>query len=152
MLVAAARAIEPSLADRLEEQGRAVHAASQRGGAQLRSAAEDLQDSADALITRFEGRGFDDGAAGRAILAQILSDETAGRYTNYAVAEQALFAVQRLIADMAAAGRIGQMESRRIANAITDAGKAVESPYTYNQDEFRRALGAIADTLDVSRS
>jgi hypothetical protein len=148
MLIAAARVVEPSLADRLDEQGRALQMASQRSHSAFLAAARDLRDTADALITRFEGRDFADGLAGKAILDEIVAGEFSERYTNYAAAEQALFAVQRLIADIAASGDLAPARSRRIANAITEAGRAVESPYTYNQIEFQQALARIKATLN----
>lgn len=147
MLIAASHVLDPALADRLEAEGRAVHAAAQKSHAAFIDAARALKETADALVVHFDRLDYGDGSE-RALLDQVLSERLAERYTNYAVAEQALFAVQRLVADLNDGGGLSQSGSRRLNKAIADAGKAVESPYTYNQNQFRRALATVASTLD----
>ncbi|MEX0643768.1 MAG: multiheme c-type cytochrome, partial [Parvularculaceae bacterium] len=149
MLIAAARVLDPALAGELEAEGRAVHAAAQKSHASFIEAAQRLKETADGLVRRFDGLDYGEGS-GRDVLDQILSDRLAERYTNYAVAEQALFAVQRLVADLGDGGKLSQSGMRRLSKAIADAGEAVESPYSYNQEQFRRALKTVESMLDKS--
>ena len=137
MLQAAMRVVDPALAEQLESEGRVLHAASQNSGGQFRRAAETLHATAGAAASRILTADLSSPAAARAMLAEVTSTQLADRYTNYAAAEQALFAVQRLTA---ATG----MASADIKAAIETASREAQSPYSYNQSAFKAALAEIA--------
>lgn len=136
MLQAAMRVIDPQLADRLESEGRVLHAASQHSGGYFHDAAKKLKQTASEAAERISGADLSSPATVRAILLEVISSERSKRYTNYAGAEQALFAVQRLAAALDMAGP--DMKA-----AIDEASRHVQSPYSYNQTAFRAALGEI---------
>lgn len=140
MLIAAARVIDPLLADRLEDEGRALHAASQMNRTNFVAAARRLSATADEMSARIMAADLSNRAAVAAILAEVVSSAQSERYTDYAVAEQALFAVQRLAADLGlGAGGVGA--------AIDRASRHAAGPYVYNQSEFRRSLAEIDGLL-----
>lgn len=136
MLIAAARVIDPVVADTLEDQGRALHAASQLSRTNFLAAARRLAATATDFSAQLAATDFENKAAVRQILGEVVDASLSERYTNYAAAEQALFAVQRLGADLG----LGQAD---FTAAVERAGRSVESPYTYDQAAFRRALGDI---------
>ncbi len=137
MLQAAMRVIDPVLAERLDSEGRVLHAASQNSGGQFRSAAQSLRLTASESAARILSADLSGPATAKAMLNEITSARLADRYTNYSAAEQALFAVQRLTA---ATG----MASPEIKAAIERASREAQSPYSYNQSAFKAALGEIA--------
>lgn len=141
MLQAAMRVIDPALADQLDSEGRVLHAASQHSGSHFRSAAQTLRNTANAAAGRIMTADLSSPATARALLAQITSADLGKRYTSYAAAEQALFAVQRLTAAMGPA-------SPAMVNAIEQASREAQSPYTYNQNAFTAALGEIGAMAD----
>ena len=136
MLQAAMRVIDPALADRLESEGRVLHAASQHSGGHFRNAAQTLRATASECVARVASADLGDPATARAILREIVSADRANRYTNYAAAEQALFAVQRLTAAL-------NMTTPGMVTAIDNASKQAQSPYSYNQTAFKSALADI---------
>ena len=136
MLQAAMRVIDPALADRLESEGRVLHAASQHSGGHFRNAAQTLRATASECVARVASADLGDPATARAILREVVSADRANRYTNYAAAEQALFAVQRLTAAL-------NMTTPGMVTAIDNASKQAQSPYSYNQSAFKSALADI---------
>lgn len=136
MLQAAMRVIDPTLAQQLDSEGRVLHAASQHSGSHFRGAAEQLRMTANAATSRILAADLQSAAMARALLKEITSTELGRRYTNYAAAEQALFAVQRLTAAMGPA-------SAEMTAAIERASRQAQSPYTYNQQAFQAALSEI---------
>ncbi len=136
MLLAAARVLDPALAVELERNGMTLHQASQQGRASLVRAAGALAETTAKLRARIDATDFDNPATTRALLKEVTSDAMTRRYTNYAAAEQALFAVQRLTAALGAG-------SAGMTQAIDEASGYAQSPYAYNASGFRRALTAI---------
>ena len=137
MLQAAMRVIDPTIAERLNSEGRVLHAASQHSGGQFRSAAERLRLTAAEASARILAADLSSPSSARAMLAEITSSKHADLYTSYAAAEQALFAVQRLTAATGMAGPA-------IKAAIERASREAQSPYSYNQNAFKSALAEIA--------
>lgn len=137
MLQAAMRVIDPALAEQLESEGRVLHAASQNSGSQFRRAAETLRSTAQSAAQRILSADEWSSGTARDMLRQVTSSQLADRYTSYAGAEQALFAVQRLTA---ATG----MANAEVRAAIERASREAQSPYTYNQSAFKAALAEIS--------
>ncbi|GAB4520742.1 MAG: hypothetical protein Tsb0010_05010 [Parvularculaceae bacterium] len=141
MLTAAARALDTQAAETLEAQGRRFHAALLESRDDAMAAARALAATARDLAAQFDRTSFEDADA-RAMLGQVLAASLSARYTNYAAAEQALFAVQRLTADIT-----GEDPPRELSDAVNRASQHVASPYAYNQSGFRRALNEIASMI-----
>ncbi len=141
MLIAAARGLDTVLAERLENNGRALHAASLQSSKQFRRSAIVLRATTDEMASRVLSADFSDPAMVRAILREVVDASLAERYTNYAAAEQALFAVQRLSADL-------ELNSTEMTTAIEQASNHVQSPSTYDQIRFRDALRKIETFLE----
>ena len=140
MMIAAAKALDPILAARLEDEGRALHAASQMNRANFLAAARRLAATAEETAGRVAAADLENPAAVRAILAAVVDRSLSERYTNYAAAEQALFAVQRLSSSL-------DIDAGRAADAISRAAAAADSPYSYDAAKFRAALADIRELL-----
>ncbi len=138
MLQAAMRVIDPALAERLDSEGRVLHAASQHSGGHFRNAAETLRQTAAEAASRILAADLSRPDTARALLREVASAASADRYTHYAAAEQALFAVQRLAAATGA-------PSGAIRAAIEKASREAQSPYSYNQSAFKTALAEVGD-------
>ncbi|PQA86854.1 multiheme c-type cytochrome [Hyphococcus luteus] len=136
MLQAAMRVVDPAIAERLDSEGRVLHAASQHSGDHFHNAARTLKGTANEAVARILGSDLSSPSAARAMLVQVTDAKFAKRYTNYAAAEQALFAVQRLTAAMNA-------DNAAMRAAIEKASRAAQSPYAYNQNAFTAALADI---------
>ena len=139
MLQAAMRVIDPALAERLDSEGRVLHAASQHSGGHFRAAAQTLRQTAAEASARILAADLSSPATARALLREVAGAASADRYTNYAAAEQALFAVQRLAAATGA-------PDASIRAAIEKASREALSPYSYNQGAFKRALAEVGET------
>jgi hypothetical protein len=139
MLQAAMRVIDPALADRLDSEGRVLHAASQHSGGHFRDAAQTLRQTASEAAARILSADLSSPATARALLREVASAASADRYTNYAAAEQALFAVQRLAAATGA-------PDAYMRAAIEKASREAQSPYSYNQSAFKTALAEVGET------
>ena len=133
MLLAAAKVIDPALARRLERDGKALHRATQQGRSAMVKAARTLNATSEEFMAGAMAADYSDKALVRAMLREIIGATTTRRYTNYAAAEQALFAVQRLAAALDA-------RTAGVSDVIQEASRYAENPYTYNQSAFRRAL------------
>ena len=144
MLTAAARILDADAAATLDAQGRRLHAAMQNSRPEVLAAAATLRDTARSLAAQLQQTAFSDAIA-RDMLNEVLANSLSARYTNYAAAEQALFAVQRLTADLT-----DETAPPALADAIDRASRYVASPYAYDQSAFRRSLTEIASILDAS--
>ncbi len=172
MLAAVERAVSPTLAATLEARARAFHAALQTDGPAVRRAGEALEGALDEVSASLSRARFDI-ALTRTMLREVVSASLADRYTTYASAEQAIMAIDSLTRTLADAGRPlppappkpgqppppGQLALAtpapkpppQPAKAEIDAAyKVVADPNAYDQDAFRRALGQVANRLQLS--
>lgn len=142
MLSAAAAAIDGALAERLDAQALALHAASLRGRAAVEEAAGALRETAESLVRRFKGASFAE-ATVRAMLDEILAGARAREYTDYAGAQQAVMALDSLVR---ALGRDPDRDAglRSVFDAAYDA---TSSAGAYSAASFRAALERIAASL-----
>jgi hypothetical protein len=173
VLVAATRAVSPTLAGTLDARGRAFHAALQSGTA-VRGAGEALVDTLDAVLAAFERTPFTTELA-RAMLKGVVSTSLSERYTTYASAEQAIMAIDSLSRALVDADRplppappkpgdqpVQVASGPQPAAApppkpptspakpeIDAAYRTVADPNTYDQDAFRRAIGQVANRLGL---
>ncbi|MEO1251852.1 MAG: multiheme c-type cytochrome [Pseudomonadota bacterium] len=136
MLLAIMRGLDPALALELERNGMTLHQASQLGRASLVRAARAMMETTDRASALIASTDFDSNAVNAGLLRAVTDDAMARRYTNFATAEQALFAVQRLTA---ASGRA----SPEMLSAVEAAAGHAAGPYDYNATRFRRALSDI---------
>ena len=150
MLGAAARAVDPAMASRLDSQSRAFHIAlgGDRAGA-LRAAAA-LASTARGIAARFAGASFA-GSQTAAMLRDVLAGVAASAYTDYQGGAQAVMAADTLITAMAADGQLSAGAARGARGDLDRAYAAVRDANAYRSGEFRAAMGRIAGTVGVGR-
>ncbi len=140
MVLAAMKTVNADFAERVEREILILHTAAQAGQEELRRAAQKLAGTADESAAMLTAFNFSEEKSVKAILEEITSKQSAAHYTNYAAAEQAVFAVQRLTAALGS-------PSAKLTTAIEDAGKAARGPYDYDQNAFKQALTKIRKNL-----
>ncbi|MBL8773733.1 MAG: hypothetical protein JNK30_20275, partial [Phenylobacterium sp.] len=143
MLQAAARVIAPGLAQRLEADSRAFHAAMARDrGESLRAAAR-LAATSRSLADTFAARSFSR-AETLAILDAVLTGEIARRYTDYTGSAQAVMAADTLLNALVAAGQADRGAVARVRPLLDRAYAQVRDPNSYRPEAFRASLAQVA--------
>lgn len=146
MLKAMAREVAPDLASRLAAQGRTLHGAVTRDRGAVVAAARALAATSRALAERFAARPLTaDGA--RAILRNILAGSIGKEFTNYAGAEQAVMAVDSLLAALEEEGLVPPDARANVQPQLDAAYEATRSAQAYRPDAFRAALTRIDSGL-----
>lgn len=123
-----------------DDQVLQLHKAVAGEGGDALEAARRLHRGLDAVVAKLKGRAFDD-ADLRAILAGLVEDGLAGRYGDYAGAEQAAMAMASVMNFLA---RRGALADVRGANAALDrVFEAVKDDEKYRAERFQSALAAL---------
>jgi hypothetical protein len=143
MLSAAAQVAAPELANRFDEESRALHAAIARDPDTVRGAAQRLAATAQELESAFSANTF-----GRqqtiSVLFAICSEPLAARYTDYQGAAQAVMAIDTLIAALVSAKQVSGAAAQAIRPDIGALYRIVRDPNAYRPAEFRAALARVA--------
>ena len=140
MLDAVAQVLAPGRADAFRSASRRFHSAMDAGRADAQRAAVNLRDEAQALSGALAGRTSSDADAFR-VIAQIGSQATAPRFTDYAGSVQSVMAIDTLLNAMVTDGRVTIGAAASIRADLTRAYSAVASPESYSPGAFRNALG-----------
>lgn len=142
MLGAAARAVDPALAARLETQAKAFHAAiaQDRAGAMKATAA--LAATTRLLAARFAASSFSR-AQTQAMLRDVTGGAAAAAATDYQGGVQAVMAAETLLAAMVADGQVAPAEARAARPDIDRAYAAVRDANTYRAADFRAAMSRV---------
>ncbi|MDX2234086.1 MAG: multiheme c-type cytochrome [Hyphomonadaceae bacterium] len=143
VLVAAARAFTPALADDLDAAGRAFHAAALGTGEERQRTGAALSAALSRVVTAFGSASLSPERT-EAALRAIVAETQAERYTSYGAAEQAVMAVDSLSRALVDAGGPRRVAAERARAAIEAAYRAVDDPNTYDPAEFQRAVADIA--------
>jgi hypothetical protein len=123
-----------------DDQVLRLHKAVAGEGGDALEAARRLRRDLDAVVAKLKVRAFDD-ADLRAILAGLVEDGLAGRYGDYAGAEQAAMAMASVLNYLA---RRGALADVRGANAALDrVFEAVKDDEKYRDERFRSALAGL---------
>jgi hypothetical protein len=150
MLAAAARIAAPALAQRIDADSRAFHAAFSKDRTSAVAAANRLKASAVSLATAFQSANFDRGKT-FAVIDIIASDAISDRFTDYAGSVQSVMAVDTLLNALVSAGQVSQGSVVSIRTDINRAYAAVREPNDYRPSEFRRALGSAVRAIRLLR-
>jgi len=146
MLSAAAKIAAPGLAGAFEANSRAFHAALATDRASAIRGARKLADSARALSASFAAKSF--GRADTiAILAQVVGEAQALRYTDYAGCAQAVMAIDTLLNALVDAHQIDASAAAAMRPDIDLAYRAVLDPNAYRPAEFRASIERIASSV-----
>jgi hypothetical protein len=146
VLVAAARAFAPSLADDVDARTRALHAAMAGPADARRSAGEALSATLGQLIRAFNAAAISAERADAA-LRGVVEATQAERYTSYGAAEQAVMAIDSLTRSGADMGGARAARAQRLKGPIDVAYRAVSDPNAYDAETFQRAVADIAAKL-----
>jgi len=123
-----------------DDQVLQLHKAVAGEGGDALEAARRLHRGLDAVVARLKVRAFDD-ADLRAILAGLVEDGLAGRYGDYAGAEQAAMAMASVTGFLAKRGALADV---RGANAALDrVFEAVKDDEKYRAERFQSALAGF---------
>ena len=117
-----------------------LHKAVAGEGGDALEAARRLHKGLEAVVAKLRTREFDDRDL-RAILAGLVDDGMAGRYGDYAGAEQASMAIASVLNFLAGRGAIADV---RAANAALDRlFETVKDDEKYRLERFQAALGGL---------
>jgi hypothetical protein len=150
MLVAATRAAAPGLAQRLDDDSKAFHAALARDRPSAIRAAAKLRATAGALVAQFSGSAFNR-AETFEIIDAVTTGAVTGRYTDYEGSVQAVMAADTLLNALVNAGSVGRDPATRIRADIDIAYAAVRDPNDYRPQQFRAALGRASASIRALR-
>lgn len=142
MLGAAARAVDPGLANRLVVQAKAFHAALGRDRASVFKATAALASTARALAARFAASGFSRTQT-QAMLRDVTSGAAAAAATDYQGGVQAVMAAETLLAAMVADGQVSAGDAKRARPDIDRAYAAVRDANSYRAADFRSAMARV---------
>jgi Cytochrome c554 and c-prime len=143
MLSAAARLAAPSIANRFDEESKAVHASIARDPEAVRPAALALAATTEELASVFSAKTFDRQET-LSILFEIFSEPLADRYTDYAGAAQAVMGIDTLLSALASAKQVPVAAIQAIRPDISELYRIVRDPNGYRPAEFRAALARVA--------
>jgi hypothetical protein len=150
MLSAVSKALAPGAAAGFDAASKDFHRAMGEGRTQAAQAAVRLRDQASSLSDALAGRSYGgDGAF--TVIANIASQATSPRFTDYAGSAQAVMAVDTLLNALVREGRVSQGAAAGIRANINRAYQAVRAPETYNPDQFRAALGQATRSIEALR-
>jgi hypothetical protein len=149
MLAAAAKVAEPTLAQRLESDSRAFHAAIAKDRASAVAAAGRLSRTAGALASALSSGT--QGEMGFAIVQQIGGAALSPRFTDYEGAVQAVMGVDTILNAMVRSGRVTQGAAAGIRASINRAYAAVKDPNGFRPADFRAALGSAVSGIGTLR-
>ena len=140
MLEVVTRRVDPALAVQLQEQRRALHAASLLGAEKTAAAAATLLSSVRRALPVIQSYawGADDAAT---LLAELAKAARLG-LADYQTAEQATMAAAALIADC---------NPKRDRKSLDACYAAVENEATYDPARFVEALSALAEAERIAR-
>ena len=146
MLIAAARATAPELAERFESQARAFHLALVESRESAIRAAGELAQTAHALADNFASHRFSREEV-FAILDQLSGESLSARYTDYAGGEQAVMAVDTLRSALVADQMVSLAAAKSVAPQIAELYADVKDPNAYHPAEFRKSLERVAAAM-----
>lgn len=137
-------AVDPSAAQRLREQTRALHQATTRDRNATFSAARALAGTIRGELPKVAAHPFE-GATLGAILQSIVADGERGEFRDYAAAEQAAMAVQSVVVAFRNAKAVDEAQS----NALQ---QRVDTLYATVDDDERYAMGRFLSALKDVRA
>jgi hypothetical protein len=147
MLAAAAKAVAPPLAARLERESRAFHSALAKDRPSAVAAAAALRETARSLASAFGNAG----ALGRpqafAIIDTIAGEAISERFTDYEGSVQAVMATDTLLSALVNMGAVNSRAAEAIRPDINSAYRAVRDPNAYQPREFRASLARAAAAI-----
>ena len=143
MLSAAAKVVAPGLANRLEADSRAFHAALARDKGESVRAATRLAATARALADAFASRSFSRSET-LAMLDVVLTGELSRRYTDYTGSAQAVMAADTLLNALVSSGQVDRGVAARVRPSLDRAYAQVRDPNSYRPDAFRESLTQVA--------
>jgi hypothetical protein len=139
MLRQIARVVAPQLGERIAQQGRALHQASQKTAQDWRSAAAALRTSSLQAVDAFAEHKFTERDL-RAILDSLIREGGRGEYIDYVAAEQTTMAIGSLLASMRAAGFLNEGEYEGVQRVMDEMYAAVEKDEQYRPTVHLAAL------------
>lgn len=137
-----ARGVDPSLARRLDEQGRALHRASVQGANEWVAAARALRTTAQEAVTRFAATDFTR-AQVTALLEALVAEAGRGEFIDYVAAEQTTMAAGTLLDAMRAAGWISPADYAAAAERMDELYAAVRNDERYRPSAHLAALRKV---------
>lgn len=150
LLSAAAKAVAPAMAARLDADSKAFHQALGRDRASAIAAARKLADTARSLANAFSGASTG-GDTAFAIVDAIAGPASAPRFTDYQGSVQAVMAVDTLLTALVKQGRITTGAAAGIRVDVSRAYQAVREPNGYRGQDFRGALGSAVRAIRALR-
>lgn len=142
MLRIVASQLDPGLGEKLLQQSRALHAATDQGADAVAAAARMLRETVTPMIARLAQHRFD--ASGMtALLRGVIRDGVNREYVDYAAAEQATMALSAILTAMRRGGSINETKFKAYNDVLDRAYKAVEKDEEFRPASFVAALNEL---------
>jgi len=139
-----ARVVAPSLAEELDQRGRALHQATKGTSEEWTAAARALRESANRAVQVFAQHDFDLPDM-RALLAALVQEGERGEYLDYAAAEQTTMAIGSILTVMQEADWMSKEESGRVEAVMAAMYDAVEEDEEYQPSAHLAALRQLKE-------
>jgi hypothetical protein len=146
MLSAAAKVAAPGLAARFEADSHDFHLALAQNGSVSGQRAARLAGASRALADAFAARAFSRSDT-MAIFEDVLTGESARRYTDFAGATQAVMSADTLLDALVAEGALDRAAAARVRPELDRAYQAVRDPNAFRPAEARAAFQKAAERV-----
>jgi hypothetical protein len=144
MLRVAAGVVSPPLAQEVQQQGRALHQASQASAAEWRAAAKALHETSLRAVDVFARHIFDQ-ADCSALLDRLIAEGKQGEYIDYVAAEQTTMAIGAILTTMREAGWMGDTQYALIEDAMAEIYATVKEDERYRPSAHLDALQRLEE-------
>ena len=143
MLRIVANIVSPDLGQRIADQGRKLHQASQASRKSWNTAAANLRATADQAADVFASHNFDQ-ATMRAILDALVAEGQRGEYIDYVAAEQTTMAIGTIAQAMAVEGWLSDAEFGKFEDVMNRLYSAVDNDERYEPSVHLKALQRVS--------
>ena len=139
--------VDPELGKLIENQARALHQSSMKGGDATHDAANTLKQTLQGVAKKIDGHSFTSGEMSK-ILNALLEFGLHGEYVNYIAAEQATYSIGSVIEAMKDAGLLKDATIQKVKTAMDMAYKAVKYDEKYRPSDFVKAIESIKAAME----
>ena len=139
--------VDPELGKLIENEARALHQSSMKGGDATHDAANTLKQTLQGVVQKISSHSFTGNEMGK-VLNAILEFGLHGEYVNYIAAEQATYSIGSVIEAMKDAGLLKDATIQKVKTAMDMAYEAVKYDEKYRPSDFVKAIESIKAAIE----
>ena len=139
--------VDPELGKLIENEARALHQSSMKGGDATYDAANTLKQTLQGVVKKINGHSFTGGEMSK-ILNALLEFGLHGEYVNYIAAEQATYSIGSVVEAMKDAGILKDATIQKVKTAMDMAYEAVKYDEKYRPSDFVKAIESIKAAME----